>query len=125
MSKVFEPLRSPTRFQNIFRQYPFGSHWKHACQNLTVLTVLKLNDLLIDDVDIRHSPRLSLSQVKGDRCVLTLSLAKRRKRVPITLRENSIFLGDDPIFLGNPDGPMQLVNALIGVIENFWNSDGR
>jgi hypothetical protein len=89
------------------------------------LTVVTINDALIDLVDIRRHPRLALSQVKGDRCVLTISITKRRKHIPITLREKSIYLGDDLIRLDNSDGPLQLVTALIAAIERFWISDGR
>jgi hypothetical protein len=126
MMSPFDVLRStPTRWNQLFRHHPHGAHWNHAVKNLTALAVVTINDALIDSVDIRRHPRLALSQVKGDRCVLTISITKRRKHIPITLREKSIYLGDDLIRLDNPDGPLHLVTALVHEIENFWNSGGR
>lgn len=130
MTGAFDRIRHPDRYTALSRQYPRGAHWHHNVANLLGMAVLAINDGIIDLAPVRLNPRVSLPRYKPGtkRCVVTVSLPvpgqrskRRHKRIPIALGENAVVIGDeDLIYLGVPDGPMVLVNALVDLIETFW-----
>jgi len=123
---VFSPICVPKEWASVQRQYPFGSH-RHSVENLLAVVVVRFNEL-IDTVDIRRHPRLSLPRFRqGKRqSVLTITLPGKRKRLPLTLGHNVLVIGEDKLIsLNREDGLMNLVQTLVREIEDFWASYGH
>lgn len=126
MASVFDPVRDPDRWTFINREFRHGAHWRHSVERLIGTTIYKVNDCLFDEVKTRRHFRFGLSgrENNGKRILILYYDNDPQTRFPLMLGENSITLNGNIIKLGNEAGPTRLVNALVGLLEEFWNSHG-
>lgn len=126
MTSPFEPLRSPTRWRNVTREYPFGAHYQRVAERLFALIMFDINDFVLD-LDLRTSPRLALiGRAKAQKRGLTVSFGGVvLKRLPVKLDETGVLIGERYLILNDEGGVMRLVNAITDVAEAAWNRQGR
>lgn len=126
MGNLFSPLRDPTRWRAISREYPFGAHYQRVVERLCALIIFDVNDFVLD-LDLRTSPRLALTGRTGTKKrKLTVSCSGVvMKRVPIEFDETGILIGERYLILNDEGGVMRLANALVDCAEAVWNRQGR
>lgn len=86
MPSPFDPLRSPDRWRHIKHDFYQGAHWRHAVERLLAVSIVALNDALLD-MDVRHSPRLVLNGRSGSSTrnltVHHRNIVRKRKTIKI------------------------------------------
>lgn len=120
------PLRSPTRWRNITREYPFGAHYQRVAERLFALIMFDINDFVLG-LDLGITPHLALTgRAKARKRSLTVSFSGVvLKRVRVELDETGVLIGKRYLILNDEGGVMRLVNAITDAAEAAWNRQGR
>lgn len=118
MGSPFSPLRSPTRWRNITREYPFGAHYQRVAERLFALIMFDINEFMFD-LNLRISPRLpatKLGPAEGDKNNLPDILLRWQARDSSEAKPGDFLLTNSMSF-GCP-----YIMATTGCIHDGWLS---
>lgn len=126
MGSPFSGLRSPTRWTQISREFPHGSHYLEVTKRLFAVVMLAVNDG-VRELDVRYMPLLGMNG-RPNASKRTLKITCRhivRKHLTVTFDATGVQIGDNYIPINKEGGVMRLVHALVDEVERTWNGHGR
>ena len=110
-------LREARRWRLVLRDFPYGVYHQYAARRLAVVVVSELSRAL----RAAGSPILVALEFTGDNDDEPKSLIVwngfRTLLHRLELSSNLIRIGDRPIFLAHEDGPHELVEKIIELLE--------